>query len=168
MTIEQFWQIIEECRAAADRGASRIEALQKLVSRLSPREMVSFEGHLWDLLSISYRREIWAVATIIDPAFNQGDFEAIRAWMILEGREFFDAVALDAQRLADRVPPGKVFWLSDGDRLLNMVQHLYRAVARDELPTLPRTVPYALKGQRWSDDDLPSLYPELWQKYRSR
>jgi hypothetical protein len=163
MTIDQFWRLIEQCRMAGER---RLAVLEEMLRKLSPREMVSFEGHSWDLLSISYRREIWAVAAIIDPLCSQAAFDAVRGWMILEGKEFFTEVISRPEKLAERVTPGQVPWRVEGEQLLALVSRVYQNMTGDELPTLPRTVPYVLKGQRWNEQDLPDLYPEQWRKYR--
>lgn len=164
MTIDQFWRLIEQSRTA---GADKqIDALEQALRKLPPREMVSFEGLCWDLLSLSYKREIWAVATIIDPYCTQAAFDAVRAWTVLEGREFFEQVTARPDKLAERVPKGQAPWAAVGEKLLSLVPRLYREATGDELPTLPRTVPYVLKGHRWAEGDLPELYPDVWKKYR--
>jgi hypothetical protein len=167
MTTEQFWEMIEQSRAAGLKGASQIEALEKVLCAMPPNEIVSFEGNCWDLLSLSYNREIWAVATIIQPNCTHGSFDAARAWIVLEGKEFFDQVMAKPERLSERVPPGLVPWIPDGEMLLRLVPRLYMKITGEDLPTLPRKVPYVLKGQRWTEFDLPEMYPELWKRYRS-
>lgn len=167
MTNEQFWQLIEESRAAAAKGESQVGFLEKAVGALPAKEIVTFEGHCWDALSLCFRREIWAVAAIMQPSCNQGTFDAVRAWMILQGKEFFDGVVATPQRLADGAPRGRVPWLPDGEMLMRLIPRLYRRVTSDEMPTVPRKVPHVLKGTRWTDHDLPEMYPELWKKYRS-
>src|SRR5688572_27814987 len=104
MTLEQFWQMIEQSRAASAAGEDQIAALTEAVIALPPREMSSFEGHCWDLLSMSFRRELWAVAAIIEPGCSQGSFDALRAWLILWGKEFFERVTAHPELIAERVP----------------------------------------------------------------
>src|SRR5262249_47877901 len=123
-------------------------------------------GHCWDLLSLSLRRELWAVATIIEPGCTPVSFDNLRAWMILEGRDYFDQVNAKPERLAERALRGKSPWAPEGEQLLRVVPRVYRNLTGEDLPTLPRTVPYVLKGQRWTEFDLPEMYPELWKKYR--
>jgi hypothetical protein len=166
MTTEQFWQLIEQSRGATSSGDIRIAFLDKAIRALKPAEMVAFEGHLWDMLSLSYRREIMAVATIIQPTCTHASFDAVRAWMVLEGKEFFDRVTEEPRNLVERAPRGRVPWIPDGELLLRLVARVYRAATGDDLPTLPRTVPYVLKGQRWTEHDLPDMFPDLWKKYR--
>lgn len=166
MTLEQFWQLIEQSRsAAAAKRDTQIAFLEKSLRAMPPQEMVQFEGHCWDLLSLAYRREIWAVATIIQPTCTHASFDAVRAWLILQGQEFFDLVTNDPPRLADRSRRGHVPWMPEGEFLLRLVPRVYRSITGEDLPTLPRKVPYVLKGQRWTEYDLPELYPDLWKKY---
>jgi hypothetical protein len=166
MTIEAFWQLVEQSRATAVKGESRVGMLDRALTASQPREIVAFEGHCWDLLSVSFNREIWAAATIIQPSCTANSFEAARAWTILEGKEFFEQVCEAPERLADRAPRGQVPWLPEGEMLLRLAPRVYRKVTGEDLPTLPRTVPYVLKGQRWTEYDLPEMFPDLWRKYR--
>ena len=167
MTTEQFWQMIEQSRAAAKKGEPQVVALEKSIRALPTTEMVTFEGHCWDLLSISFKREIWAVATIVQPTCTHGSFDAVRAWMILEGKDFFEQVVAHPEKLADRAPRGRIPWMPDGEMLLRLVPRVYRSLTGEDLPTLPRKVPYVLKGPRWTEYDLPEMFPELWRRYRS-
>ncbi len=166
MTTDQFWLLIEQSRQAS-KGELPISLLENSIRAMPHPEIVSFEGHCWDLLSLSYKREIWAVATIIQPTCTQITFDAVRAWMILQGKEYFDMVSAAPERLAERCPRGRVPWVPDGEMLLRMVPRLYLNLTGEDLPTLPRKVPYVLKGQRWTEYDLPDMYPELWRRYRS-
>jgi hypothetical protein len=165
MTIEQFWQLIDQSRVV-DKGETHVGNLEKAIRALEHRDIVSFEGHCWDLLSMSFKREIWAVATIIQPSCSHGSFDSVRAWMILKGREFFEQVCTNPERLAASIPRGRVSWLPDGEMLIRLVPRVYRNLTGEDLPTLPRKVPYVLKGQRWTEFDLPDMFPALWQKYR--
>lgn len=167
MTLEQFWQMIEQSRAASAAGEDQIAVLTDAVITLQPREMISFEGHCWDLLSMSFRRELWAVAAIIEPGCSQGSFDALRAWLILWGKEFFERVIAHPELIAERVPARTRPWLIAGEKLLDMVPHNYVKITGEEMPTVPRKVPYVIKGTRWSEADLPEMFPELWRKYRS-
>ncbi|MCE9533487.1 MAG: DUF4240 domain-containing protein [Planctomycetes bacterium] len=166
MTTEQFWRLIDESRMAATPENPQFANLEKSIRALPTREMVFFEGHCWDLLSLSLKRELWAVATIIQPSCTQYSFDAVRAWIILEGKEFFEAVVANPEKLADRVPRGRIPWIPNGEMLLRLVPRVYRSLTGEDLPTLPRKVPYVLKGVRWTEFDLPELYPALWKKYR--
>jgi hypothetical protein len=167
MTLEHFWQLIEQSRTAAATGEDQIAALARTVLVLPPYEMISFEGHCWDLLSVSFRRELWAVSAIIEPGCSQGSFDALRAWVILGGKEFFDRVVAHPEQLAERLPVHARPWLVVGEELLDLVPHNYPKLTGEEMPTVPRKVPYVIKGSRWSEADLPEMFPELWRKYRS-
>lgn len=167
MTLEQFWQMIEQSRSASAAGKDQISALTEAVIAMPPREMISFEGHCWDLLSMSFRREFWAVAAIIEPGCSQGSFDALRAWLILSGKEFFDRVLAHPELIAECISVNTRPWLITGEKLLDIVPMNYPKVTGEEMPTVPRKVPYVIKGSRWSEADLPDMYPELWRKYRS-
>jgi len=166
MTIDNFWQLIEQSRTGL-KGDPPISILERAIRTMPHREIVSFEGHCWDLLSLSYKREIQAVATIVQPTCTQMSFDGVRAWLILQGKVFFDAVCAAPERMSERCPRGRVPWIPDGEMLLRLVPRVYLNLTGEDLPTLPRKVPYVLKGQRWTEYDLPDMYPELWRRYRS-
>lgn len=165
MTIDDFWKLIDDGRDGSP-GESPVARLEQAIVTLPPKEIVSFEGLCWDLMSISYLREIWAVATVIQPSCSQAHFDAARAWIILQGKHYFDLILAHPELLADEVPRGTVPWFPEGERLLRLVPRVYRKLTGEDLPTLPRKVPYVLKGERWTEFDLPDLYPALWKKYR--
>ncbi len=166
MTVNQFWQLIEESRQASKKGMPQVAYLEKSLRALPNNDIVGFEGNCWDLLSVCYTRELWAVATIIQPSCTLASFDAVRAWIILQGRECFETICDAPERLADRALRRRIPWAPDGEMLLRLVPRIYRHITGDELPTLPRSVPCVLKGERWVEFDLPELYPELWKKYR--
>jgi hypothetical protein len=167
MTTERFWQLIELSRMAAACGQSQLDRLETALLNLPRMELVEFEATLWDLLSLSYRREIWAVATIIQPKCSHGSFDAARAWMVLEGEKFFEQVMTNSETLAKHAPRGSIPWVPDGGRFLKLARRIYQRMTGEDLPTLPRKIPHVLKGERWTNSDLPELYPALWKKYRS-
>ena len=167
MTLDHFWLLIEASRAAGRTDIDQINALEQAVLSLPPREMVAFEGHCWDLLSLSFQRELWAAAAVIEPGCSQGSFDALRAWMILEGRDFFERALTHPEVIADRIPSRTMPWLRPGERLLDVVPRNYHNVTGEEMPTVPRKVPYVIKGRRWVEAELPEMYPKLWRKYRA-
>ena len=171
MTIEQFWQLIKQkpkCRRQV--GPARFTAWRRHSDNCGAHVRSCNSKRI---AGICCRSPTGVKSGRSRPSSSpvaimpETVFEAVRAWMILEGQEFYDRVTADPTRLSERAPRGRIRWLPDGELLLRMVPQVYRNLTGEELPTLPRKVAYVLKGNRWTDYDLPELYPDLWKKYRS-
>ncbi|MCP2165161.1 DUF4240 domain-containing protein [Goodfellowiella coeruleoviolacea] len=104
MTIEQFWRLIDQARAEvvdttdADAVADRAAAL--LATR-PVAEIVAAQRPLDELLAVAYRARLWAAAYLINDGCSDDGFDYFRGWLIAQGREVFERVVAEPDRLAE-------------------------------------------------------------------
>jgi hypothetical protein len=98
-----FWTLIATARAEvpdpADCRAVAAAASSLLASR-PPAEIVAAQQVLWDLLASSYQNPLWAAAYLINGGCSDDGFDYFRGWLLLQGREVFEAAVADPDSLA--------------------------------------------------------------------
>ena len=61
MTLETFWQLIDDVRQASSRLVEVPQRLTDLLCRMDEQEIVDFESHYIDCLHRSYDARLWLV-----------------------------------------------------------------------------------------------------------
>jgi hypothetical protein len=89
MTLDEFWEHIQKSkRKDPDAHAERLEAR---LAKLKPDEILDF-GHWWDrMLREAYHWNLWGAAYLINGGCSDDGFEYFRDWLILQGRDVFQA-----------------------------------------------------------------------------
>ncbi|WP_433183325.1 DUF4240 domain-containing protein [Actinoallomurus sp. CA-150999] len=102
MTEDDFWEIIDDCRAAC--GGDFVEHVRlqgERLSEMSVDELLSFAGH-WDAADdIAFAWEIWDAAALLLGGCGDDTFGDFRAWLIAQGRAALEQVAAEPDSLAD-------------------------------------------------------------------
>lgn len=162
MNIDQFWELIEASKPANGDYAEQANALQKLLEPLELSEIRSFQKHFWELLDESYRWDLWDVAAIIEGGFCSDDgFDYFRAWLIGQGREYFEAALQQPERAADRAERRKV----ENEWIMYAAGKAYEAKTGEWIPLddfHPTLIP---AGNRLSKTEFEQSYPELRKRF---
>jgi hypothetical protein len=96
---------------------------------------------------------------------SQRRSQYFRGWLIAQGREYVEAALARAERAADRAGAKSL----QCEEILGVAYEAYKQRTGEELP-----MPVVRRadiltgepaGQRWDDEDLPRLYPELWERF---
>ena len=161
---ELFWSIIDQSRAQAEAdnptgdlaelAEAQAEYATELLLRCKPTEIVGFQQYFNDRMAESYRRDVWAVAYIVNGGCSDDGFEYFRAWMIGQGREYYEAALRNPERAADRISPDDE---AENEDLWGSAVEAYEKTDRD-MPEV-KYGPLELVGREWTEDDLPRLYP---------
>jgi hypothetical protein len=172
MTPQRFWSIIDWSRALAERSHRDAELADlaqaqahhatELLTRLKAAEIAAFRRFFDDRMAESYRRELWAVASIAHGGCSDDGFDYFRAWLIGQGHEYYEAALADPERAADRIHPDDV---AENEALLHSADEAYEHETGKELPPSPDRTPPQLVGAEWTPDDLPELYPALSARF---
>jgi hypothetical protein len=73
-----FWQLVESSRRGfdptrADGNRERQRgAFRKLLLKLPPEEVIEFRNHVFDLMNVAFRWELWGAAYIIVTPGHRG------------------------------------------------------------------------------------------------
>jgi hypothetical protein len=163
MDRDRFWKIIDWARERTEDAEEVAEVVTEVLESHSPEEIVAFDRALWERRQESYRYDVWAAAYIVNGGCSDDGFEYFRGWLIAQGREFFEAVLADPQRVGDRVPEGEEV---ECEEMLYVARQAYENKTGKGFPTLAYPPgPSKPAGKRWRDDDLEEMFPELYRRF---
>jgi hypothetical protein len=169
MHIEQFWAIIESSRRAVDLervdGNTRRQAeeLRKLLSRLSPEEIVDFSAHFQDRMAAAFQWDLWGVAYIVAGGCSEDGFADFRSWLISMGRRVFENAVSNAESLIHVVDaPGveDVFF----EEFRYVPVRAYEALTGCDFPPYAGEGPTAPAGEKWIEQELAHRFPVFWAR----
>jgi hypothetical protein len=158
----EFWSLIASSKSdcKGDLG-NQLEWLQRELQQRPESEILDFDRVLHEQMRLSYARDLWAAAYIINGGCSDDGFDYFRAWLIAQGTEIFHDALIDAEILVD---------VAEADVELELL--LYVAVKAYEArtnrkfpyPTYPKT---ELVGPEWDEDEesLKKKYPKLFAKF---
>jgi hypothetical protein len=159
MGIEDVWRVVEQARAGLPATAEADEvaaAMVRLLSTWEPADIVAFEQPLWDLLTVSYRADLWAAAYIINCGASDDGFDYFRGWLVAQGRDTFERALADPDSLAAH--PAVIAAVDDESGLecedvLSAASLAYEQVTgTDELPDEGFVIEYPDLDPDWDFD----------------
>lgn len=161
MNKDQFWKIIDDARKPGMDCDEVVSGVRQQLERLSNDELLAFENELWRRMAESYRWDLWAVAYIVNGGCSDDGFDYFRAWLISQGRKYFEDALADPIRAADLAEPD----MNECEDMLGVAVSIYRE-RTGSYPTTEITVhPSGPAGERWKEEDLENLYPELCERF---
>lgn len=168
MTIERFWEIIEQAGQDIEEPDEQANNVTKILVTLEPEEIISFDRHFDSLHSAAYRWDVWAVAYIVNGGCSDDGFVYFRCWLIAQGKDFYEAVLRDPVKVAERVEDDEDVEL---EMLLYSASDAYKEKTGQEIPqqmSSPGVVSSGEpQGEPWAEDDLERLYPDLCARFYS-
>jgi hypothetical protein len=162
MTVDVFWKIIDEGRACAQNCRDQATKTQEILETFEPKEIAAFQQHFSNLMCESCRYDLWAVAFIVNGGCGNDGFDYFRAWLIGRGEQTFRIVLSQPERIGDFVQSELD---ADCEPLLYAASKAYFATTGSfDIPFSPQS---RLKpqGTIFVEDELPTLYPELWHRF---
>jgi len=141
-------------------------AIAKLLRKLTPKELVSYQEHFDTLAREAYRWDLWGAAYILGGGCSDDGFIDFRYGLIAKGKEVYESAIKDPDSLADLTIRGEI-----ANELFGYAaEELYEELTdQDEMPRLPppKKRPKPL-GEEWDFDDAKQnarRLPKLWAKY---
>ncbi|MFF2622806.1 DUF4240 domain-containing protein [Oerskovia jenensis] len=110
MDHDTFWQILDDARTRAGRGADDRGAEDDplpdtlttlLVERLSPDEILAFAAVADELTASAYAWPVWGAAYLIEGGCSDDGFMDFRDGLVLAGRDVFTRTVADPDSLAE-------------------------------------------------------------------
>src|SRR4051794_38723334 len=100
MTREEFWENLDSAMSAAAFDRSRLaESLRDELLERDEDEVLDFVRHFHEARIEAYRWDLWAAAWVAGGGATEQDFSDFRDWLISLGREAYDDVLHDPERL---------------------------------------------------------------------
>lgn len=171
MTTEEFWDLIERSREDVFDCDEQAEQLTDLLAELEPEEIVAFDELWTQKHTEAYRWDLWAVAYIVNGGCSDDAFTDFRYWLVAQGQKYFEAALAEPERAGDRATPGEddaeceqIGYAPGVAYERKTGRELPRYGAKPDTSGEPST-PIEPAGETWSEEDLPTLYPELCERF---
>jgi len=162
MTREQFWKLVDRVKGTKKREV----AIAKLLRKLTPSEIVSYQEHFDTLTRQAYRWDLWGAAYIIGGGCSDDGFIDFQYGLIAQGREIYESALASPDSLADLAIQGEI----PNELFGYVADHVYEDLTgEDEIPrpSSRKKTPNPL-GEEWDFDDAVQnarRLPKLWAKY---
>jgi hypothetical protein len=173
MNTDEFWGLVDKSKQKS-RGdkQNQLAFIRSSLIKMETKHIFDFEEILRRKIIECDDFKIMAAAKIINGYVADDSYLYFRSWLIGKGRAVFERALDDPDILANCVEDEES---SDFEELLYAATEAYsKKTGREEDDTFPRDVciekdlDYDIgapptKGEDWSEDDLPVMYPKLWR-----
>jgi hypothetical protein len=161
MTLDEFWEHIHKSKRK-DPDA-HVERLTKRLAKLPPDEIIDFD-HWWNVLHAeAYNWDLWGAAYLLNGGCSDDGFIDFRSWLILQGRDVFQAALTNPDTLADLdveddeascecYPASHAWFVATGTSPEEGDYEAMAAASRARYPDENRTREPDL-GEMWDHDD---------------
>lgn len=170
MNQDQFWALITNAKATAQPNADSIaEAATAILARLPAQEIAQAAQPFWDLMSKSYRTDLWAAAYLINGGASDDGFDYFRGWLISRGQDTFNQAVSDPDSLANHPAVQAAAQNGedlDGEPMLSIAWSAYHQKTGDQLPPGSFTINYPPLTHDWDFEDKEEMTRRLPQLSR--
>lgn len=156
----EFWDVIDQARRRGKSCAESARDLELILSKLPSTQIEAFARDQEDLMRDSYRWDLWGAAFVINGGCSDDGFDYFRGWLMLQGRDVWEAALRDPESLAGVSIQGD----AECEDALYSAGKVYEQVAGASLPSTGDHRPDAPTGAAWQETDLEALYPKLWER----
>ena len=165
MSDDWFWAIIEKSRQAGDDLDAQCDNLVAQLSEFDAETILEFQRCFAGFVGDAYGWDLMAVAHIVHGGTDAEEFDNFVGWLIAQGRAYFDAAVDDAAKAAERLQPGDK---ASCERIWTAPADAYEALTGDDdFFDIAHAVSLAMQGSRWKEEQLPSMFPELYARFHS-
>jgi hypothetical protein len=173
MNTDTFWKLIENAQCKADDGWIELDhnALIDALTHLSAEDIQEFGRIFWHMKAKAYREDIWDAAFLIACGCGDDAFDAVKDWLIVQGREIYETVLNDPENLADIVPRTHRFDLYDvrlperDITVMHVAEVAYKRKTGQPIPEYGYAeVPVLIGENSLSEEEIPAKFPRIMEK----
>ena len=163
MTRDDFWKLIETSRRGAESIDDQMGKLHDLLVPLSTEDILGFDRCFQECIRDAYTEELWAAAYIVNGGCSDDGFDYFMGWLIAHGRNAFEAVLADPERLVDIAERDDHV---ECERMWSAAAIAYEAkTGKDDFYKISNGVTRQLRGEPWDEETVDELYPKLAEKF---
>jgi hypothetical protein len=161
MDTTTFWKLIEEAKQRSGGDLDQqVTLLTHALTTLEVPDIVAFDARFDHFMALSYTRELWAAAYIINGGCSNDCFDYFRGWLIAQGEAVFHNALHDPETLLDIVEPEEV----ELESMLYVAQEAYERKTRQAMPPGERVI-WQLNDDLWDEEMKYAMYPKLAEKF---
>ena len=166
MDHSMFWRIIQTAKDGAQGDQDKqLDLIREALIQLPAESIIAFDHIMDEYRALSYRRDLWAAATIINAGCSDDGFDYFRAWLIAQGRRVFESALQNPETLHEVIVMDPD-WEAGCEGFLYVALEAYEQKTGRDMPIHPAP-PQKLTGLAWSED-IDEMFPELSRKASSR
>ena len=174
MSEDEFWEHVRATKRVDPE--EHAEQLAARLAKLPEGDILDFVHH-WDAASArAYRRDLWGAAYLVNGGCSDDGFQYFRWWLILQGREVYEAALADPDSLAEvldgendveaEVRPGLDAWLRvTGTEEDDAGYAAFHRAMTFRHPKPPQPPPLALDWDFGDDAEVRRRFPRLAAAY---
>jgi hypothetical protein len=161
MTATEFWKVVEKSKRGIESADEQAEKLEEILCRLPPKEIVSFDNIFSEFLYAAYRWDLWGVAHLLCGGCSDDSFEYFRSWLIGRGQKFYEDAMKDPESIARKFTEDDS---PEAELLMYAAANAYERKTGHDLPARSIKHPKEPVGIKWTEEDLPKLFPVANEK----
>jgi hypothetical protein len=132
----------------------------ELLTRLEPKEILSFDRRFQERIREACRQELWAAAYIINDGCSDDGFDYFLGWLVAQGRMFLRRPSRTQRRPA--VEAGEEVECED---MWSVAARAYEAnTGKSDFYDIAPALTRRLRGKAWDEETVNQLYPRLAKK----
>lgn len=165
---DDCWALIEKSKQSSASNEQHEEQLIKELSTLAAEDVREFASFFRSKMIELYRWDLWAIGYIINGGCSDDGFTEFRAWLICQGREFFEQAVIRPEFVGEQVP---VKALDTCETLYGfdlVAGPIYEEKTGYEMHNLHPLEPQHPLGERWDENELSEIYPSISRKFQYR
>lgn len=172
MNESEFWELIEQSiQKCRDEKHCQLEFLKSSLLEMDSTHIYDFEEILRKKIIECDDYKVMAAAKIIDGYVSDDSYIYFRCWLIGKGQFVYENAVRDPDTHSNHIMDKNS---CDFEELLYLATDAYSSKSgKEEDDTFPRDaciskgLDYdfgapATKGEDWNEEDLPNMYPKLW------
>lgn len=158
MDDDVFWTLINESRSEAEGIEEIVDILRDKLERMRASEIRKFQKQLYQKLADLADWDLWALAYIVRGGCSDDAFEYFRAWVVLQGKDYFDLAVKDVASFAREFD-----WSEDpqAEDLLYIASEAYENIKLEPMPYITRAKE-KMRGMEWIETDLSDRYKDYY------
>lgn len=156
MTEDLFWELIDEGLGEVPLG-ERLDTLPERLAMFRATAIREFEKILRQMDARAYRMDVWALAYLLQGGCSDDAFEQFRGWLILQGREVFEATLADPDGFEVALHSGQAGGM---DALRDAAPMAYEMRQGKAMPPV-RMPLLALSGPDIAEEDFAKALPRI-------
>ncbi len=163
---EAFWTLIEKSKLSSASNEEQEEHMIALLSQLAAEDVREFAGFFQSKMVELYRWDLWAIAYIIHSGCSDDSFKEFRAWLIAQGREFYNQAIMHPEFIGEQLSPAAA---QDGDAFHDfdlVAGPIYEEKTGYDMHIVNPREPRHPVGYSWNDEELPSIFPSVCKKFQ--
>ncbi len=160
---DNFWSLIESARTAAGNSQRAFCAeIRAELAKSDPATIQRFDEWFRERHRKANRWDLWGAAYIINGGCSDDGFHDFRSWLISQGRDVYNSALADPESLASSKPIiDPTVEIAEFELLFYAASDVFKERTGKDMPWSGEHSDTEVVGDEWSEDDLPTLFPQL-------